>query len=281
MIRTSRQLILTLILLPALITANETEAVGSRAQLSLDDLRTFTDVFNQVRKNFVEELDDHELMNAAIRGMLSELDPHSSYMEADEYRQLDDDARGRYSGIGVEIGIQNKQARVVYVMDGGAADKAGVVAGDIITSIDQEDLRGQNLHSAVDRLRRAVGSKVEITVKHQNGEVSMLELERGFVEVSSVFSRPVDDDYGYFQVTHFTRKSADELLEQIQYMQDNREGPLKGIVLDLRRNSGGVLNAAVTMADGFLDDGLIVSTRGRAENQLEYTAKPGQWLEGV
>jgi len=220
-------------------------------------------------------------MNAAIRGMLSELDPHSSYMEADEYRQLDDDARGRYSGIGVEIGIQNKQARVVYVMDGGAADKAGVVAGDIITSIDQEDLRGQNLHSAVDRLRGEVGSKVEITVKHENGEVSMLELERGFVEVSSVFSRPVDDDYGYFQVTHFTRKSADELLEQIQYMQDNREGPLKGIVLDLRRNSGGVLNAAVTMADGFLDDGLIVSTRGRAENQLEYTAKPGQWLEGV
>ena len=281
MIRTSRQLILTLILIPALITANETEAVGSRAQLSLDDLRTFTDVFNQVRKNFVEELDDHELMNAAIRGMLSELDPHSSYMEADEYRQLDDDARGRYSGIGVEIGIQNKQARVVYVMDGGAADKAGVVAGDIITAIDQEDLRGQNLHSAVDRLRGEVGSKVEITVKHENGEVSMLELERGFVEVSSVFSRPVDDDYGYFQVTHFTRKSADELLEQIQYMQDNREGPLKGIVLDLRRNSGGVLNAAVTMADGFLDDGLIVSTRGRAENQLEYTAKPGQWLEGV
>ena len=281
MIRTSRQLILTLILIPALITANETEAVGSRAQLSLDDIRTFTDVFNQVRKNFVEELDDHELMNAAIRGMLSELDPHSSYMEADEYRQLDDDARGRYSGIGVEIGIQNKQARVVYVMDGGAADKAGVVAGDIITSIDQEDLRGQNLHSAVDRLRGEVGSKVEITVKHENGEVSMLELERGFVEVSSVFSRPVDDDYGYFQVTHFTRKSADELLEQIQYMQDNREGPLKGIVLDLRRNSGGVLNAAVTMADGFLDDGLIVSTRGRAENQLEYTAKPGQWLEGV
>ena len=125
MIRISRQLILALLLTPALITANEAEDVSSRAQLSLDDLRTFTDVFNQVRKNFVEELDDHELMNAAIRGMLSELDPHSSYMGADEYRQLDDDARGRYSGIGVEIGIQNQQARVVYVMDGGAADKAG------------------------------------------------------------------------------------------------------------------------------------------------------------
>ena len=281
MIRISRQLILALLLTPAMITANETETVSSRAQLSLDDLRTFTDVFNQVRKNFVEELDDHELIHAAIRGMLSELDPHSSYMEADEYRQLDDDARGRYSGIGVEIGIQNQQARVVYVMDGGAADKAGVVAGDIITAIDQEELKGRNLRSAVDRLRGEVGSMVGITVKHKNGEVSSFELERDFVEVSSVFSRPVDQDYGYFQVTHFTRKSADELLEQIQYMQDNLDGPLKGIVLDLRSNSGGVLSSAVTMADGFLDSGLIVSTRGRAENQLEYTAKPGQWLEGV
>lgn len=285
MIQISRQFILALLLIPALLTANETanetEAVSSRAQLSLDDLRTFTDVFNQVRKNFVEELDDHELMNAAIRGMLSELDPHSSYMEADAYRQLDDDAHGRYSGIGVEIAIRNQQARVNYVMDGGAADKAGLVAGDVITSIDQEELKGQNLHSAVDKLRGEVGSIVEITVKHENGEVSSFELERDFVEVSSVFSRPVDEDYGYFQVTHFTRKSADELLEQIQYMQGNLDGPLKGIVLDLRGNSGGVLNSAVTMADGFLDSGLIVSTRGRAENQLEFTAKPGQWLEGV
>lgn len=281
MIRISRQLVLALILTPAVMLGNETEPVSSRAQLSLDDLRTFTDVFNQVRKNFVEELDDHELMNAAIRGMLSELDPHSSYMEADEYRQLDDDSRGRYSGIGVEIAIRNKQARVVHVMDDGAADKVGVVVGDIITSIDQFDLRGQNLRSAVDRLRGEAGSTVEITVKHENGEVSRLELERDFVEVSSVFSRPVDQDYGYFQITHFTRKSADELLEQIQYMQDNREGPLKGIVLDLRKNSGGVLSAAVTMADGFLDEGLIVSTRGRTDNQLEYTAKPGQWLAGV
>ena len=281
MTRISRQLILALLLTPTITLATETEAVNQRAQLSLDDLRTFTDVFNQVRKNFVEELDDHELMNAAIRGMLSELDPHSSYMEADEYRQLDDDSRGRYSGIGVEIAIQNKQARVAYVMEAGAADKAGVVAGDLITSIDQVALRGQNLRSAVDRLRGEVGSTVEITVKHENGEISSFELERNFVEVSSVFSRPVDEDYGYFQVTHFTRKSADELLEQIQYMQDNSDGPLKGIVLDLRRNPGGVLSSAVTMADGFLDDGLIVSTRGRAENQLEYTAKPGQWLEGV
>ena len=274
-------MILALLLTPLLAVATEAETTATSAQLTLDDMRTFTDVFNQVRRNFVEELDDHELMNAAIRGMLSELDPHSSYMEADAFRQLDNNSRGRYSGIGVEIFIQNNDVKVVYVMEGGAADKAGLVIGDVITSIDQKDLRGQHMQLAIDSLRGEVGSTVEITVRHENGEVSSHELVRDFVEVASVFSRPVDVDYGYFQVTHFTRRSADELLEQIEHMQGYHEGPLKGIVLDLRNNPGGVLIPAVTMADGFLDDGLIVSTRGRAENQLEYSAEPGQWLDGV
>jgi len=281
MIRISRKVILALLLTPLTVAATEVETTATSAQLSLDDMRTFTDVFNQIRQNFVDESDDHELMNAAIRGMLSELDPHSSYMEADEFRQLDNDSRGRYSGIGVEIFVQNKDVKVVFVMDGGAADKAGLVIGDVITSIDQNDLRGQNMQLAVDSLRGEVGTTVEITVRHENGEVTSHKLVRDFVEIASVFSRPVDMDYGYFQVSHFTRKSADELLEQIEYMKSHREDPLKGFVLDLRNNPGGVLMSAVIMADGFLDDGLIVTTRGRAENQLEYSAKPGQWLDGL
>lgn len=283
MIRIGRKLILALLLTSNVLAATEPESgtTVSGSQLSLDDLRTFTDVFNQVRSNFVEETDDHTLLNAAIRGMLSELDPHSSYMEADEFRQMDDSSRGRYSGIGVEVAIRNEKIIVDFVMAGGAADKAGVVAGDTITSIDNMDLRGQDLRSAVDDLRGEAGTEVEITVEHENGEVSSLTLVRDFVEVSSVFSRPVDKDYGYFQITHFTRKSADELLEQIEYMQSKREGALKGVVLDLRNNPGGVLNPAITIADGLLDEGLIVYTRGRSENQLEYTAKPGQWLKGI
>lgn len=279
--RIGRKVIWALLLIPALVAAGEPGDTPTRAQLSLDDLRTFTDVFNQVRKNFVEEVDDHELINAAIRGMLSELDPHSSYMDPDEFRQLDDDSQGRYSGIGVEVEIQNRDVKVVYVVDGGSADQAGVVAGDVITSIDGVDLRKQNLQQAIDNLRGEAGTTVEITVRHQNGEVSDLGIVRDFVDVASVFSRPVDNDYGYFQITHFTRKTADELLEQIEYMRSNHDGPLKGVVLDLRSNPGGVLMPAVTIADGFLDGGLIVTTRGRAENQLEYTAKPGQWLKGV
>lgn len=272
---------MTLILLSTVAAANEEPASKPGAQLSLDDMRTFTDVFNLVRSNFVEETDDHTLINAAIRGMLSELDPHSSYMEADEFRKLDNSSNGRYSGIGVEVIISNKQINVVLVMEGGAADKAGMVNGDIITSIDQKDLRGHDLQLAIDSLRGEAGSSVNITVKHESGEVSDLNLVREYVKVDSVFSRPVDLDYGYFQITHFTRKTADELLEQIEYMKVNHDGPLKGVILDMRDNPGGVLMPAVTMADGFLDDGLIVYTLGRADDQLEYSANPGQWLEGT
>jgi len=284
MISTSRQILLPATMMIALLSnvalaSSESETAASTAQLSLDDLRTFTDVFNQVRRNYVEETDDHSLMNAAIRGMLSELDPHSSYMEADDYRKLDNNSRGRYSGIGVELLIRNKEIKIVHIMEGGAAEKAGLVKGDIITAIDQKDHRGRNLQLAIDSLRGEAGSKVDITVKHENGEVEGYELQRDFVKVASVFSRPVDADYGYFQITHFTRKSADELLEQIDYMKANRDQPLKGVVLDLRNNPGGVLKPAVTIADGFLDDGLIVYTRGRALNQLEYRANPGQWLQ--
>lgn len=293
MIRFGKTIVLLTFLATALVAADEpggettteqageTRPEGRRAQLSLDDLRTFTDVFNQVRLNFVEKSDDHTLLNAAIRGMLSELDPHSSYMEPDEYRKMTDSSRGSYSGIGVEVVIRNRKITVVAVAEGGAAEKAGVAAGDIITSIGGTTVRGKNLQAAIDKLRGEEGSEIEVTFEHQNGEVSSHTLTRDYVKIASVFSRPVDRHYGYFQITHFTLKSADELLEQIRYMQENLDSPLKGIVLDIRGNPGGVLAPAVTIADGFLDDGLIVTTRGRSSKQLEYTAKPGQWLEDI
>lgn len=265
----------------ATVQTDELESGATKAQLSLDDLRTFTDVFNQVRLNFVEESDDRILLNAAIRGMLSELDPHSSYMEPDEYRKMADSSQGRYSGIGVEVVIRDRKINVVFVMEDGAAERAGVKAGDIITSIGGTAVRGKNLQAAIDKLRGEPGSEIEVTFEHQNGEVSSHMLTRDFVKVASVFSRPVDQHYGYFQITRFTLTSADELLEQIRYMQENIDGPLKGIVLDIRGNPGGVLTPAVSIADGFLDDGLIVTTKGRSTNQLEYTAKPGQWLEDI
>lgn len=281
MIRLAGKLILLMFLTISLAMANEGETEASKAQLSLEDMRTFTDVFNQIRINFVDQADDHELLNAAIRGMLSELDPHSAYMEADEFRQLQDSSKGRYSGIGVEVLVRDHTINVVAVMEDGAASEAGVVSGDTITAIDGTDVRGKNLQAAIDSLRGEAGTLVEVTFQHKNGEISTHQLTRGFFKVASVFSRPVDRIFGYFRITHFTSNSADELLEQIRYMQDNVEGPLKGFVLDLRNNPGGVLQAAVEIADGFLDNGLIVYTSGRSLNQLEYTAKPGEWVEKI
>jgi len=266
------------------VPLNETDSdneIPSRTQLSLDDIRAFTDVFNQVRANFVEEVDDHTLMTAAIRGMLSELDPHSAYMEADAFRNLDNSSRGRYSGIGVEVAIQDQRINVVAVMDDGAASRAGVVAGDIITSINSASVRGQNMQSAISSLRGEAGTEVKVSFEHVNGEVSEHTLLRDYVRISSVFSRPVDGDYGYFQITHFTRQSDKELEEQVTYLKQQLGDSLKGIVLDLRNNTGGVLKPAVTIADGFLDDGLIVYTEGRAENQLKYKAHTGQWLPDI
>lgn len=263
------------------VAATETQDTVTTAQLSLDDIRTFSDVFNQVRTNFIEEVDDHTLMNAAIRGMLSELDPHSAYMEADEFRRLENDSRGRYSGIGVEVSIEDRHINVVFVMADGAAAKAGVVAGDIITSINSESVRGRNLQRSINHLRGEAGTEVLVSFEHINGEVSQHTLVRDYVRVASVFSRPVDRDYGYFQITHFTRNSADEFKQQVEHMKSAHEGPLKGIVLDMRNNPGGVLKPAVTIADGLLDEGLIVYTKGRSANQLEYRAHPGQWLADI
>ena len=274
------------ILLPALLLATgitwaAEESPPTQAQLTLDDLRTFTDVFNQIRNNFVEEVDDRELLNAAIRGMLSELDPHSSYMEADQFREMDDDFRGRYSGIGVELSLRNGDIKVVFVIPGGAADGAGIEVGDVITAVNGKDLRGTDPQLAINALRGEAGSELDVTVEHTNGEVSTHTLTRDFVKVDSVFSRPVDGDYGYFQITRFTRKSAEELAEQIEYMQQNRSEPLKGFVLDLRGNPGGVLKPAIEIADGFLEQGLIVDMRGRAAHEVQHMAQPGSWLQDI
>ena len=261
--------------------AQVSSATATQAQLSLDDMRTFTDVYNQIRLNYVDEVDDRTLLNAAVRGMLAELDPHSAFMEADQFKRMENDSMGRYSGIGIEVSTKDQRLNIALVMPGGAAGNAGIVAGDIITSIDRTTVTKSNLKASINRLRGEVGTTVQVTFEHSSGEVSDVMLTRDYIEVPSVFSRPVDSDYGYFQITHFTRNTAQELQEQVEYMLANRKTPLKGVVLDLRNNGGGVLKPAVEIADGFLDEGLIVYTEGRAPNQMRYSASPGQWLKDI
>ena len=248
------------------------------AQLTLDDLRAFTDVFNQARKNYVEEVDDKTLLDAAIRGMLLELDPHSSYLPAREYEDLNDAARGRYSGIGIDVRGRDGKIVVNAIIDDSPADLAGMNPGDVITSIDGRPIKGRLLRESMDELQGQPDTEVVLIVMPPDGEERELTITRRYIKLPTLTFRLLDDSFGYFKVAQFHRDSAMDLKQSLDSIEaDGIE--LRALIIDLRNNPGGVLQQAVAMADGFLDDGVIVTTRGRNSTmQMEFTAHPGQWL---
>jgi carboxyl-terminal processing protease len=273
--------VLTTLVAASAVSAQDGEArdeTAQTAQLTLDDLRTFTDVFNQARRNYVEEVDDKTLLDAAIRGMLQELDPHSSFLPAKEYETLNDTAQGRYSGIGIDVEASEGKLVVRAIINDSPADLAGLNPGDVITSIDGQPIRGRPLPEAMDELKGEPGSEVELTVMPPEGEERELSITRQYLQVPTLSFDLIGDSYGYFKVTQFHREIADQLEQSLESIK--KEGiELSVLIIDLRNNPGGVLQPAVAMADGFLEDGVIVSTRGRNSTmQLEFTAHPGQWL---
>jgi len=253
-----------------------------QAQLTLDHLRTFTDVFNQVRQNFVEEIDDVTLLNAAIRGMIMELDKHSVFLGADAFRIVNDTSHGRYGGIGVEVDIENQRIVIIRVSEDGPASRAGVRAGDIITAVNDQPVRGRRLYEAIDELRGEPGSEVSLRIQYGEEPVRTVELSREYIPVPSVDSNLLEGQIGYFRITHFHENSHEDLAKAIDELRMQVHTPLRGVILDLRNNMGGVIQPAVAIADGFLEEGLIVYTRSRYQGtQLEFSAKPGEWLPGV
>ncbi len=285
-----KSLVITLILLAfASIAVSQEKPLeaaqteSGQAQLTLDDLRNFTDVFSQIRRNYIEELDDRTLLNAAINGMLSELDPHSAYLPASEYKQLDDTARGRYSGIGIDVGIEGQKIVVRKVITSSPADEGGLNPGDIIMAIDENSVKGRVLQDAIDEIQGEPGSSVTLTVlsEDQGGKKRKVKLVREYVDIPTMSFELLDQQYGYFRISFFHKNSAAELEETLQSIKQDGI-VLSGLIIDLRNNPGGVLQPAVEMADGFLDEGLIVSTRGRnAAMQLQFKASQGEWLPGV
>jgi len=256
-------------------------APETAAQLTLDDLRTFTDVFNQVRRNYVEEVGDHTLLDAAIRGMLMDLDPHSAYLPPENFRDLQDNSRGRYRGIGVDVEIRDGQLVVRAIINDSPADQAGINPGDIFTAIAGRPVKGRDLQEAIDDLLGEPGTEVELVVQAPDGTVRTVMVEREYLQIPTLSFQLLDEAYGYFKMTQFHRDSARDLRESL----DSIAGDgivLAGLVIDLRGNPGGVLHGAIELADGFLDDGVIVTTRGRnATMQMQFDAQPGQWLEGL
>ena len=249
--------------------------------LPLKELRIFTDVYKRIKSDYVEDIEDQKLIEHAIRGMLTGLDPHSNYMDAEQFRELTIDTTGEFGGLGIEVGMEDGFVKVISPIDDTPADKAGVQAGDLIIRLDETPVKGLSLNEAVEIMRGEVGSDIELLIVRE-GEAQPLNIviTRAVIKVQSVRSRELDPGFGYLRIASFQSRTSQNLVEQINKLKEN--GPLKGVILDLRNNPGGVLNGAVGVSDAFLESGLIVYTEGRiADSELRYDASPGDEIGGV
>lgn len=258
------------------------ETGTSPEPLPLSDLRTFAEVFGRIKEEYVEGVEDKALIEGAIRGMLANLDPHSAYLGTDEYRDLKVGTRGEFGGLGIEVGMEDGFIKVIAPIDDTPAQRAGLQAGDSIIRIDQKPVKGLNLNEAVNLMRGEPGTKIELTVLRNTEDRPFdVVIERAIVQVASVRSRLLEPGFGYVRISHFQARTTEDVLKAIETLKASSEDGLKGLVLDLRNNPGGVLNSAVGVSDAFLTGGLIVYTKGRhAESELQFQAGPDDVLAG-
>jgi carboxyl-terminal processing protease len=244
-------------------------------------LKLFGDVFERVRADYVEEVTDEELVEAAIRGMLTSLDPHSSYLDADSFQDMQVQTRGEFGGLGIEVTMENGYVKVVSPIDETPAFRAGVQAGDLITHLDEEPVLGLNLNDAVDRMRGPVGTDIRVTIRRGEQEPFDVTITRAIITVKSVRHR-VEGDIGYVRITSFNEQTTVGLTDAISDLKEDLGDQLHGIVLDLRNNPGGLLEEAINVSDSFLERGEIVSTRGRfTEDSQRRNASPGDLADGL
>lgn len=244
--------------------------------LPLDELRTFTEVFAKIKNDYVEEVDDRKLLEDAIRGMLAGLDPHSTYLDKESYKELQEGTTGEFGGLGIEVGMEDGFVKVIAPIDDTPAQKAGVMAGDLIIKLDDTPVKGLSLNEAVNRMRGKPGTKITLTII-RNGEEKPLEitLTRDVIKVNSVRSKTLEPGYGYIRISSFQANTGPDLHKELDKLKEENNNQVKGLILDLRNNPGGVLNAAVEVSDAFLNKGLIVYTEGRIkDSQLRFNAKP-------
>jgi carboxyl-terminal processing protease len=252
-------------------------------ELPLEDLRTFAEVYGRIKNDYVEGVKDKSLLESAIRGMLGGLDPHSDYLDKEEYRDLQVGTSGEFGGLGIEVGMENGFVKVIAPIDDTPAQRAGLQPGDVIVRIDDKPVKGMSLSQAVNLMRGKPGTEIRLTVlRSDNGQPFTVELERAVVHVASVKSRTLAPGYGYVRISNFQARTTEDMLAAIGKLKSENNGELKGLVLDLRNNPGGVLNAAVGVSDAFITDGLIVYTEGRLpDSKLQFRAGPDDVLSGA
>lgn len=251
-------LILYLIILPTLSIANEEKEIYKQLNL-------FGEAFEKIKNNYVEEVDVKELIEAAIEGMLSSLDPHSTYLNPDELNELKIQTKGEFGGLGIEVTIEEGFVKVIAPIDDTPASKAGIVSGDLITHIDGDSILGMSLSDAVSLMRGKVGSKIKLTIRRNRTETINIQIIRDIIELKSVKFR-LENGVGYIRLSSFNQKVDEEIMDAIKKIEKQASSKILGYVLDLRNNPGGLLDQAVNVTDIFLPQGEIVSTRGRKKN---------------
>ena len=245
-------------------------------------LDLFGEVFERVRSDYVENVSDQQLIEAAINGMLTALDPHSSYMNAKSFSDMQVQVQGQFGGLGIEVTMENGFIKVVSPIDDTPAASAGLKPNDLIVAIDGEPVQGMSLADAVERMRGPVNSTIKLTIKRENRDPFEVSLKRAIVKIQSVKSQLIGNDVGYIRITSFNEQTNSGVQAAMKSLTGKPGVKLTGIVLDLRNNPGGLLDQAIGVSDDFLDKGEIVSTRGRrAEDAQRYDAKPGDITNGM
>lgn len=262
-------------------TLDPTDEPSSVSVLPLEDLRVFTKAYEHIRSAYVNEIDDKTLLEHAIRGMLDQLDPHSTYLDASSFDDLQVHTTGEFGGLGIEVGMEDGFVTVVSPIDDTPAKRAGLEAGDVILKIDNTLLKGLSLSEAVEKMRGPKGSDITLTIMREGLEQPFdVTLTRDIIKVKSVRVELLEDQYAYIRIAQFQMNTGKDMVALVKKLQEKHE--LKGIILDLRNNPGGVLQSSVDVADAFLDGGLVVYTEGRMpHSNLEYEAVAGDITDGL
>lgn len=269
----------TLVVGTSVMADRQTQSLQS---LPIEQLRAFVEVYERITSSYVEPIEDSKMLENAISGMLSNLDPHSAYLPPENFEKVEEHTRGEFGGLGMEVGTEDGFVKVIAPIDDTPAQRAGVQAGDLIIRLDDKSVKGMSLTDAVKLMRGEPGSTIKLTIMRQGQrEPIELELTRAVIKVKSVRQRMLDKDLGYVRISQFQVRTGRDLVDAIRILDKESEGPLKGLILDLRNNPGGVLNASVDVSNVFLDEGLIVYTEGRIDSaKMRFEAKRGDLLQG-
>ena len=272
-----------LVFITSKLTLANTEEEKDVDVLPLNEIRTFAEIFSKIKNDYVENINDKKLLENAIRGMLRGLDPHSAYLDKEAYKELQEGTSGKFGGLGIEVGYEDGFVKVISPIDDTPAQRAGVKAGDLIIKLDGKSVKGISLMEAVKMMRGKPGSEIVLTILREGEEKPFnLPVVRDVITVKNIKSETIEPGLMYIRISNFQIHTVDDMRKSLKKLKNENTDNLKGLVLDLRNNPGGLLNAAVGVSDLFLNNGLIVYTEGRIkDSKLKFTAKPTEVFKNI